>query len=217
MVLESSNFSDLRVHPQALEVGLRVISIYGKNFHVYKDVDCETNSICSVQSSQVINSEMLICRMSCMEAGDMPLFIRISPSSRLGPLFISVILLPTITNVLPPSISQFNQTFSVFFDRPFFIKYESLVCAIGGTTFESQIVGYETVCSGQSLRPGSFDVIIAIVCRSCRFDVGGKIPIVISTLRPSSTLSVYPSLVPASEMVEFTVVGQWDLSPSNCV
>ena len=103
-----------------------MISIYGKNFHVYKDVDCETNSICSVQSSQVINSEMLICRMSCMEAGDMPLFIRISPSSRLGPLFISVILLQTITNVLPPSISQFNQTFSVFFDRPFFLSNMNL-------------------------------------------------------------------------------------------
>jgi hypothetical protein len=75
----------------------------------------------------------------------------------------------------------------------------------------------ETVCSGQSLRPGSFDVIIAIVYRSCRFDVGERIPIVISTLRQSSILSVYPSLVPASEMIEFTVVGQWDLSPSNCV
>jgi hypothetical protein len=42
-------------------------------------------------------------------------------------------------------------------------------------------------------------------------------PILISNLRPSSIVSISPLIVPAGENIQFTVIGQWDLSPSYCV
>jgi hypothetical protein len=217
-VVESLKLSVLRAHPPALEVGIRMITIYGKNFHAYKDVHCESLSICSVQSSHVLNSEMLYCQLACFEAGEVSLFLQLSPSSRIGPLLIHVLRLPSIKNVIPASISQFNQTFSVIFSRHLDIKFESLVCVVDGTTFESQVVGLEAVCSCHNvLRSGSFDVFVSMVYRSCKFDIGASMPIVISNLRPSVILSVYPLLVPAGEIIQFTVIGEWEVSPSYCV